>query len=355
MEINERKIIRSHQILPQVVFVGGHPGCGKTMLTPILGSMNRVEIQKYNYPMEYMAQLEFLGKMTPDSATAMVRMLLDIDIYNMSMSREVNFRYSDLSSVFQNPNPWRYFKRSIGKGDEVVLAKIKTEKPILQIVTHNLLALSQTLFNSLGERMTVLEVIRHPLYMLKQWFLYVERYGTDVRDFTIWFEYQGKQLPFFAKGWEEKFLNCNSMDRVIYSISQLAQMGGKNMAQLSPTLKDRILFIPFERFVLNPYPFIDKIENLLNTQRTPATIKELKRQKVPRQKVADGISLPIYKLNGWQSPKQGSSEKEELQSRWAFAKEKASPEGLALLKRMCDTYEEENVPEWKGFIDEVYK
>lgn len=343
MTTDRVKIVREPHILEKVVFVGGHPGCGKTMLTPIIGSFDRVEIQKFNYTIEHMCSLHLVGKMESDATSTMIRMLTDLDIYNMMMSRETNFRFKDLSSIFKNPGTWRYIRRLFAAGDEKTVERIKKERPILQITTHNLLAISPPLFEALGDRLRIIELVRHPLYMIKQWHVYVDLYGSDARDFTIWVDYKGQAVPFFAQGWEEKYVKSNSMDKVIYSIEHLMKLQEHVIQSLSESKKSQILVIPFEGFVLNPWPYLEKIEALLSTHITRRTLRELKRQKVPRKKIADGIGLSIYKKYGWRPSKKGTSEGEELSIRRDFAQKHASKEAMSVLDNLCAKYEMEHL------------
>lgn len=334
-------ITREPSISGQVLFVGGHPGCGKTMLTPIIGALKRVEIQKFNYTIEHICCLRLLDKIDVDASSAMIRMLTDLDIYNMMMSRETNFRWKDLSSIFKNPNPWRYLRRLFYPGDHETIGRIQKENPILQITTHNLLVISQPLFEALKKRVRLIILIRHPLYMIKQWHLYVEMYGKDAREFTIWINYKGKSLPFFANGWEEKYLQSNTMEKSIYSIEYLTQKEKEIYQSLSSEEQSQVLMIPFEHFVLTPWPYLKKMERLLDTEVTTLTKKELKKQKVPRCRIADGIGLPIYKKYGWEPAGTQRSEREELEKRWDFAARGASPEALKVLEKICKDYEKE--------------
>ncbi len=338
-------VVREARLAERIIFVGGHPGCGKTMMTPIVGALARVEIQKFNYPLEHICALHLLGRIADDVAVTMVRMLTDLDLYNMAMARETNFRWSDVSSVLTNPAPWRYFRRLVTPGDAVAVERIKQERLILQLTTHNLLAISPALFLALGDRFRLLEVVRHPLYMIKQWHKYIDRYASDVRDFTIWFDYEGRTLPFFVHGWEERWLRANPMDRVIFSIDRLTQLGERAMERLSDAQRPQILIMPFERFVLDPWPYLRRLEEMLGTQVTALTRKELKRQKVPRKMIADGLARPIYKEYGWQPPEQGASERRELNKRRQYAVEFASAEGMETLDRMCAAYEAQHLRE----------
>jgi hypothetical protein len=333
-------VVREHGIVERAVFTGGLPGCGKSLLTPILGSLAKVEAQKYEYILEHLCVLYLLGKIEEDAAIAMVRMLTDLDLYHMAMSRETNFRPTDLSSVFKNPNPWRYIRRLFLPGDAAALERMKREHPIANFLTHNVLAISPLLFKALGERARILNVVRHPLYMIKQWHLYIDRYGTDARDFTIWFDYKGHSVPFFALGWEERYLAAHSMDKAIFSIDESLKQAQRAMEGLSESQRRQILTIPFERFVRGPWPYLRRMEQLLETQVTRATHRELKRQNVPRRMIAQGIPEPIYRQYGWQPPKAGSSERDELDRRRQFAALHATREGMEVLDRMSREYEE---------------
>jgi hypothetical protein len=333
------RIVREPRLAEQTVFVGGLPGCGKTMMSPIVTSLARVEIQKFNEILEHVCALRLLGSLDEAAATTMIRMLTDLDLYRLTMSREVNMRVSDLSSIFKNPGTWRYLRRLVGPGDAAAVERIRGERPILNITMHNALAISPPLFAALGSGARILELVRHPLYMIRQWRLYVERYGTDPRDFTLWFEHEGRAVPFFAYGWEARYLAANPMDRVIYAIEHLLEMGCRALADLPEAQKSQVLIVPFERFVLDPWPYLRELETLLDTEVTPTTRRELKRQRVPRKRIADGVALPIYKHYGWEPPHQGADERRELENRRQFVVQEASVEALVVLDRLSTEYE----------------
>lgn len=74
-----------------VLFVDGQAGCGKTLLSPIVASLARVELQTYTYEIEHYCALSFLDKMSSDAAQTLIRMMTDLRLYNTMMGREVNF------------------------------------------------------------------------------------------------------------------------------------------------------------------------------------------------------------------------------------------------------------------------
>ena len=331
------KVIRQKQLSEKIVIVDGQPGCGKTMLSPIIASMNRVELLSYAVEIELICRLSHLKKIDNDAAIAMVRMLVDHKLYQTMMGRDTNFRYSDLSSVFQDSNPWRYFKRIFQKGDLVTPEKIKNERPILNLTTHDLLGWSNPVLSGLGEAVLFIEVVRHPLYMVKQLQLNMQRLVNNARDIEVNIEYKGKQLPYFAHGWEEQFLNANSMEKAVTFIEKTTHATNKKRKMWEETSHVSIITIPFEKFVLDPWPYLKEIEKKLETKIGPRTNKIMKKQNVPRKVLADAPSFEIYKRCGWEPPMEGSEEN-ELTKRRDMVSKNSSPEILEIMDNLSQEY-----------------
>jgi hypothetical protein len=206
-------IIRQGHLAEKIVIVDGQPGCGKTMLSPIISAMDRVELINYAFEIEFICRLFYLNKIDEDAAVTMVKMLTDHKLYQTMMGRETNFRFSDLSSAFKDSNPLRYFKRIFQEGDMVIPGRIKKQRPILNLTTHDLLGYSVPVLEGLGERVAIIEVVRHPLYMLIQQTLNFERLFSDPRDIQIYIKHGKEQLPYFAYQWEELFTSSNSFEK----------------------------------------------------------------------------------------------------------------------------------------------
>ena len=331
------KVVRQKQLTEKIVIVDGQPGSGKSMLSPIIASMERVELLSYAFEIEFICRLFHLNKIDNDAAIAMVRMLADHKLYQTMMGRDTNFRYSDLSSVFQDANPWRYFKRIFQKGDMVIPERIKNERPILNLTTHDLLSMSDPVLSGLGEAVLFIEVVRHPLYMVKQLQLNMERLVNNVRDIQINVEYQGRQLPYFAYGWEEQFLNANSMERAVSCIEKTTSATNKKRKMWEEMNHLSILTIPFEKFVLDPWPYLKEIEKKLETKIGPRTNKIMKKQNVPRKVFSDAPSFEIYERCGWEPPTEGSEEN-ELTKRRDMVSKNSSPETLEIMDNMSQEY-----------------
>jgi len=333
------KTTRKVELVPKIVMVDGLPGCGKTMISRIVSSFDRVEKLTYALKMELVCQLWFLGKLDSETAQTMIRIHTDMSLYDLMMSRETNFRMKELSSVFMDVRPWRYIKRLFEKGEEAIPSKVQEERPILHLTTHQLLSMGRPLFDALGDRLVFIDMVRHPLYMIKQQTLNMEKLVTNVRYFNLHFEYNGQEIPSWAKGWEETFINSNDVEKAIYSIINIGNLIQENKNVLPVEFKDNIITIPFEDFVISPYDYISNIASKLDSAVTPLTSKIMRQQKVPRKKFADGIDLSIYRRCGWQKPEVGNDESGEFAIRRNWVLEQISEKAMNDFDELCKDYE----------------
>ena len=95
----EITIERPSKLCKKLVVVDGLPGCGKTMLSAVVSSLKRVEILKYSYEIETLCLMNHFKKIDISTAKSMIQFQLDLILYNQTMGRELNFRFTDLSSV----------------------------------------------------------------------------------------------------------------------------------------------------------------------------------------------------------------------------------------------------------------
>jgi hypothetical protein len=335
-------LVRNDILLEQLVLIDGQAGCGKTLFTAIVAAMDRVELLNYSSELENICALNYLNKVSKDAVESMIRIQMDLIIYETMMSRRVNIRPGDLSSIFRDVDVWSYLRRILSKGNEDIPSLIKREKPILHFATHNLLAFSNPIFSSLGDKVTMIEIVRHPLYMLIQQTLnqinFDKGMGT-ARQFHPYIKYGNQQVPFWNYGQEELYLNSNPVERAIYEMKKLTELT-ENAKKQKLVRGDKMLTIPFELFVLDPSPYLLKIEGLLGSKITNKTKKIIKKQNIPREKVSDGIPLKIYKRCGWEKPISGYTERDELQKRREYAAlQGAGSKALNILDEMSVEYE----------------
>ena len=330
---------RNKHLAEKVVFVDGLPGCGKTMVSQLISGLDRVELLSYAQDVEHICHLRFLGKISEDAAKTMIRMQTDIKLYNTMMGRDVNFRRTDLSSVYRNHNPGLYFERLFGPGDAEVPELIKRQKPILNIATHNMLGISTPIFQALNDRCLFIEVVRHPLYMIRQLALNFVNLDNDVRNFSLHYEYNKSEVPFYTLGWEETFLAATPVGKAVAYMENCGLRNQLKRKELNKEGSVKIITIPFERLVLDPEPWVSLIAEGIGSRISEVTLKIMQEQNVPRQRVAAGIDLEIYRRCGWVPPKTGASERDELDLRRQDVLNEEGDEVARALDKLSSNYE----------------
>jgi hypothetical protein len=328
------EITRPLYLANDIVFLDGMSGTGKSILGPILGAFNRVEKQALNHTFEHMCVLHHLGKVTTDAAKSFLGIYSDLALYNSLISREVNFRPGDDSGIFNNPNAFDYLKRVFAPDGAAVVDQIEKKRPILQIMTHQVFPAIDVAFEAFNGRLKVIEMVRHPIYMVDHWRSYIDRYGEDARELGIWIKHKGKSLPWFAAGWEEQFASVDSMTKVVMSIDFLF----KKLLNIIDQKKygDKLLIIPFEKLVLDPSVIMKQLEQFLGTTASSTLLRTLKRQKCPRLTVSAGVGKSKY---SWNEKNTSLSEKEVQEKKWNTLKKEASTEALKIMESLCQQYE----------------
>jgi hypothetical protein len=331
------KVAKHTHIADKIVMVDGLNGSGKSVLFPVIGSFKNVEKVRIEHIYEYLSTLYFLRKIDIDAAISLMRIYADMAIYNQMISREVNLRIHDDSGLLNNPKPLEYVSRLFFQDGEPAMKRMKELSPILHIMTHQIFSNIDLAFQSFGERLKVVVMVRHPLYMIDHWCSYIDRYGTDPRELSICFDYAGKVIPWFANGWEDKYSALHSIDKVIHSIEWLMRKNNEAHDRLNDAQKEQVIFVPFEKFVIEPWPYINELKHFLGTDITPSTTKALRRQKCPRQSLMAGRGHKVY---GWKSDEHTNDDLRDFNRRESFVKENADPESVDILNALCQKYEE---------------
>jgi hypothetical protein len=330
----EFDLIRPDEICSKAIVIDGLPGCGKTMLSALIGTLDRVELMKYSYEIESLCFLNHFNKLNQKTTASMIQYQLDLILYNQMMARETNFRFKDLSSVFRSVHKLKYIKRLFGPGDELVPELIEKENPIVHLVTHCLSAYANPLLDNFKGEMLLINFHRNPLYMIKQNLWNMENLLNSKRDFRLYYKWNGKRLPNFFYGQEERMLKANSKEKVIFFLEWSRKNALKN--DLSSFSKN-YYELSFESFVKDPYLHIEEITTRLRTQVTKQTPKILKREKIPRKILSHGRDLPIYRRVNWKKTNAKNNE-EEINTIYNWVISDISQEAKASIDWLINDY-----------------
>lgn len=335
--MTSNNFVRDNTLCRQTVVLDGLTGTGKTMMCPLLSSFRRQQNARFEYMFEYLSILSKNQKIQKDATEVLLRLLTDVKLYDGMISREVNFRVNDLSSVFKGSKGFKYVAQLFQKDGSAVENRIALENPSLLLVTHQLLGCLEPAIKALEGKLKVIEMVRHPLYLLDHWLSNMDMYGSSSRDFTLWVDCDGCSIPWFAKDWGQLYISSTMYDRVIYSINELFKPVFENL-QKSDTHSE-ILFIPFEQFVKSPNQYLKKIELFIEDEMTNATLRVLKSQRVPRKSINDGPQKSIYKRYGLRSFDPTITDKKDYENMLKKAMMLTSNESRGVLLSLIDQYE----------------
>jgi len=250
-----------------IIVVDGFWGGGKSVVTSIIGSMARVEKKKVEHVYEYVCIAHSTGKMNADAASAFLKIYADLSQYNNLIGREVNLRWSDDSGLRNNPGSLTYLKRLFHPGGDGVADQISERNLALLIASHELISVSDLLYESYGSRLKLVEVVRHPVHLFNNVRDYTAKFERT-REFTLSFEVSGVKVPWFAADWADEFVSSSITDRALLSIARMQSEMFSSIDSINAAQKP-LLVLSFENTVLQPEDSIEKLEIFLNRPRTP--------------------------------------------------------------------------------------
>ena len=318
------EMVRPQRLAEQVVFIDGFSSSGKSVLAPIVASLERSELWLLDHSFEYQCTLDHFDQIDRKAAAMMVQLHADLALYNVAIARNTNFRDGDDSGVTPNLQLERYRQRLLEEDGDRVTQMIQETRPILPIMTHWIFPMSELLWQALGERLCLFIVcVRHPIWQIGKWFEgdWESRVGRDPREVQLCFRRDGHVFPWYALGWEEEYRQLSRMERAIRTVASYIKGCESFLALLSVPQQRRILFVSFEEFTQNPEPGLRKLTTMLDTRETALTPKVLKKVGVPRQHA------------------EGYLEHQKQQFDRLLAHERVSPEYADLARQLSDEYE----------------
>jgi hypothetical protein len=345
---------RIKQLTQKVVIVDGLIGGGKGMLAPIVSSLPNVEMWLHRPLWEVISQMYYIGEISEEAAALYFQFASDDDIYNLQIGRELNVRPSDLTGIFKSRNFVKYIKRILDPRDgDVLVDKILGQKPVLCVMTHALCPTSKPLFNAFNDRLVFLRIVRSPAndYMLRLLMRWTERWKNhDVRSsfVTLHSENSLDGVPYIIKGHEREYLEVKTIEKAILLLREWQTIGDETMESMRINNAAKIIEIPFEKFVISPYDYIDDVAKSLNTAINSKTVNAMKKEKVPRDGITDagGRHNQYYAAQGWEPP---SFPKEvtinsEVKKGFDFAvSEGASEKYISILRDLQSRYAERHL------------
>ena len=151
-----------------------------------------------------------------------------------------------------------------------------------------------------GKRLRMLQMLRHPLDLADSWYRrgWGTRFGNDPLAFTHCIECDGQDVPYYAAGWEQEFLESSEMGRIIRMISRLYRACQETYASLNEQQQSQIYFIRYDDFVVAPWRYIDDLASFIGTTASQYTAEALRQERCPRPAPIEDRSAIAEQISG---------------------------------------------------------
>ncbi len=316
--------------LSQIIFVAGSTRSGKIILSRILSSLEEFENIRVDHLTEQIAVMNKLGEISDDISITLLRYSIHFMTYDNYIGRNSNFKPTDFTSIWNTPNPRKYFERlytnindkSYGdsiQGDKLINS-IKKSNLLFHMMIHYELMHVKILLKAFP-KCTIYYLRKHPVELIFSWLKkdYGENFYQNPRNSVLTFKYKNYIIPYYAVGWEDEFISLNKTDKIIFMINHIREQSQIEFNKLSLKEKARVKPILFDNLVQNPDKVIEELCSQWDTRITGYTKTVLEQENCPR-----------------------SIEENERKNKLSEIIKTASKNGLDLLNKMALKFDEMN-------------
>ena len=320
--MNKIEWVREQTFPGRILLIDGMTGAGKNMISRVIDGYPNNHNPIFSYELEQLCIAWSQKKIDLDANIALIRMHIDKIRYNFSVSRELNFRPSDLTSIFRSKKRNIYIKNLLKNREITNLKDKEFFSKNLCIITHQLLGASQVMDLAFPQRVLRIFTIRHPIYLYQHWLNYIPKHGTDPKDITVWNDHKGVPIPWFAKDYGELYSNASYPDKAAIVLSDMVN---KSIDYIESKQSDeKFQVIDFENFVIHPHVYLTRINSLLGENFPHKNKKILTKENIPRNHINSARNLSIYRRSNYGTFVSKNSHKEDYEERLTFISKRLS-------------------------------
>jgi hypothetical protein len=268
----------------EIIFVDGLTRVGKSMLNTLLTGFDKLSIPLFIEPLEQMIPLVKTGDLSNAAFSSLIRLHLNERFYNYYLSRNLNFRKGDLTSIYNSSSPDFYLEQLQGNDGDEIFERKKKEGHILQFQTHDVLTHYDVIRDS-NINVRFIELFRDPIDTINSW--YVRGWGhrfdkADPRSFTMLYEIDNKLMPHYSIGLENVYFSYNEMEKCVVMHNHLMRKSITNLRKLSKDERSRFLPLCYENVLTDTNTVIKKIYKFLGVGETSYMDEAKLKARLPR-------------------------------------------------------------------------
>ena len=264
-------------ITKNVVLIDGISRTGKLLLGSLICSFNKMEHLEFGEIFEHLLPAVKFQKVDKKFAKAFIHNYLNQLIYNKYISRNVNFRPNDRTGIMQSRNPKIYIDRLKNNDGDKVVKLIKSKKPFIPIVTHDL-SVNFDILKKLNLNFKIVEILRSPIEMVYSWYKrgLVKRYGNDQRIFTLLINKKNIICPWYNALVKQEIKKQNECDKCITLVSILIRESIPKIKQMK-----NIYLTSYNLITQDTKNELFKISKFLRVKTNNKTKKFIRRENCP--------------------------------------------------------------------------
>ena len=232
-------------------------------------------------------QLLQLNLVNTNVCKSLINIFLNESIYYLNLSRGVNFRPADNSSVLKDKNYKLFIENLSRKEGDHVIDQIKDEKKLPIYMSHDLLSVID-LLDKIIPNFKIIHVIRNPIDNIYSFYSkYNKRYKgkkydlNNPRFFSLAFEKKKRLIPYYVTKNSKLFLKLNNLEKTTYYYLKIIEKSQRKFANFKN--KNKIKIVRFDDLAQDPKRIIYQFEKFLNIKTSSFTKIACKIEKVPRK------------------------------------------------------------------------
>ena len=136
----KNNIFEYQMITDKVIFADGLTRSGKALLSNILLGFENVSSIQVLDILEQILPMFSNNKISKNATSSILRLYLNQNFYHYKLSRNLNFRYDDLTGIHNTSNPKQFYKNLNKKDDDDVIDELFKKDIYFQFQTHEILA-----------------------------------------------------------------------------------------------------------------------------------------------------------------------------------------------------------------------
>ena len=281
-----------------IILVTGMTRSGKTLICPIISSLNRCEQFFFNSLVENISVMNLKGSLNNAVADHLIKKAINENIQDKLLGRNLNYKKNDFTSLKKNKKKHIYAERtnSIKSKNFDKMKEFKIN--YFPILFHEALFNLKLLEKSLNCP-KIINISRHPVDLICSWLSkkYGQKHYSTVTNTVCTYYYNSVPIPFFSFGIEKEILKQKTQeDRILRMISNLNYIFKKNYNKSK--LKKNIILIKYDSFVMKPFENINLICKKFKLKKNKLLKYSVKDQNCPRKinyKLRDENYKKIFK------------------------------------------------------------